>query len=627
MLDKIAKRSRKPEIHAELDRPQGPYYPGDLVRVTVTVSSEKSSVLPDVHAQMVGPDHLGPSTLVVQGKDVPADFNASYEAQFVLPLYPVPPSKDHLFCSWRVLLDYGELELPVPLVVPPPGMWVDSAEWEHEDRHGVTLHDPEKWFDALTSFKPEAPVRLWLPRLEWIEGETVEGKLMVRPKKDLTLKHLELSLVRDRRWTEFGGFRLMDNWKGPFESEKVEWDSEKDDSTTLLDHPVVFQAGKATEFPFSLHLARRGWPTLQMDEFDRRERGTTRIFVTGKADRSRDNIRLTRSIYVYNGSGKRVTQHLQDASDKLLAEESVVQFYKNTMCEWYSWDHKRKTSFATAKNPLTDTNVPLSFKEVANKTLDHFISQYRPVEGTPLYTLFTQFPLHPDEYLVDFSTTWALTSHRAVQVDQRTKSCQAVDLRDVRSVDKGLLQVKVRVASGDVVVFKKGEDLRPIPDKPLREAVRRLRADREGSPEGEIRSEDAEGLRQTAQSAQRQPLAAKQPVRVRTKRDDMKQRRTALIWLGWPIASIGVVLFLTSGAVAVMLALPQLSADSTGTLEGLIGAELCCAGPFFLGGLAALGLGLFGLLHARKLKAELDASSSDQTAGDDLHPGGIDPSS
>ncbi|HSR32479.1 MAG TPA: hypothetical protein VLY63_18110 [Anaerolineae bacterium] len=245
------------EITLELDRPSGPYYPRDVVQVEVTLDSDTECKIAGLRVGLlawelsISEDSEGYSSkrqtvdevvaeeTLLAGLALPAGFHASYQVALPIPADAFPPyHSSSIRSGWlvRATLDRGMkkdsiAEVEVPLVVPPPGEQVQPGEY------GVASHPGE------------VDMRLWLPGLEWVEGSTIEGNLVVMPRKSLDASEVRIQLKRQ---------------------EKVHVPRFKSSSTDYAERVVLagktrFEAGQATEMVFSFPVPVMGRPTRSTD--------------------------------------------------------------------------------------------------------------------------------------------------------------------------------------------------------------------------------------------------------------------------------------------------------------------------------------------------------------------------
>jgi len=195
---------RGKELTIELDRPTGPYYPGDPVHIAVTYVPRKDVSVRELRATLaawevhISEDSKGHRTrrtlsdqaieqeMVAVDDMVRAGSNLTYQADWRTPLDIMPSyAGDSLRCglSARVQVDVARSRdasesVVVPLLVPAPELRTEPG-WYGDPSH------PEK-----------ADMRLRLSSLEWVEGETVSGRLSVTPLEAFDAREVRVNLIR-----------------------------------------------------------------------------------------------------------------------------------------------------------------------------------------------------------------------------------------------------------------------------------------------------------------------------------------------------------------------------------------------------------------------------------------------
>jgi hypothetical protein len=276
------------ELAIELDRPTGPYYPGDVVQATVRLDSEKEIKTSGLRAELVAweliisedseGDTSRRSTLdevvagetLIEGMTLAAGFQGSYQVALPIPADAFPPyASSSIRSGWlvRATLDRGmkkdtSAEVDLPLVVPPPGERAKAGEVGESSHPG------------------DAEMRLWLPSLEWVEGETIEGRLLIAPRKSFDAGEVRIQLVRQ---------------------EKMRAPRYKGSNTDGIDRVVLagkmhFEAGQAAEMAFEFPIPALGCPT-------RHTEATTVTYMLQAllTRRLRKGFTTSTEIWVYNG--------------------------------------------------------------------------------------------------------------------------------------------------------------------------------------------------------------------------------------------------------------------------------------------------------------------------------------
>lgn len=157
-----------------------------------------------------------------------------------------------------------ESEIQVPLVVPPPGVKTQPGEFGQERSEEVDL-------------------RLWLPRLEWVEGDEIDGKVLVRPQAEFSVTDVRLELLLTEHVARsYGNTRIHSKGK------------------VKLADKVDFTPGQAIEYPFTLQIPEDGMPTRSTGH------STTAWSIKATlARRLRRDTEITVDIEVYNGLARR----------------------------------------------------------------------------------------------------------------------------------------------------------------------------------------------------------------------------------------------------------------------------------------------------------------------------------
>ena len=155
-------------------------------------------------------------------------------------------------------------EVELPLVVPPPGQMAPPGEYG-EVSHPDDVH-----------------MQLRLRKLEFVEGETIHGRLLIEPRKDFSAGEARVELVR-------GEYVPRDQGNQHVAIEqKVE-----------LARKPKFQTGIPVGYEFALHTPEQGCPTHQT--------GHSRVdwrIRAALSRRLRKDFTVEQEIFVYNGPGR-----------------------------------------------------------------------------------------------------------------------------------------------------------------------------------------------------------------------------------------------------------------------------------------------------------------------------------
>lgn len=241
------------QIKIDLDRPHGPYNPGDEAEILVTLLGEK-----DLHVdrfwcglrsweQVTTEDSDGYSTnwktmdeleaeqVLAENFDIASGAMRTFRMRFWIPKDAYPPCKGIYInggLQVQTRLELGlrrtiDQKIELPLVVPLP------AEGSPEGEYGV-------------SSRPDAvDMLLWLPGLEFLEGGVIEGRLTILGREKITAKEVRLQLLR----VEHGhGSRVRTKHSLKIESKQVAGRTQ-------------VSPGRRSEFSFKFNLPQMGCPT------------------------------------------------------------------------------------------------------------------------------------------------------------------------------------------------------------------------------------------------------------------------------------------------------------------------------------------------------------------------------
>ncbi len=115
---------------------------------------------------------------------LPSDFQQTFEGQLRIPDV-LPPAHEGRICQarWylkvvadRPMLPDEEYRAPVRLVVPPPGRYAEPGVFGEPSQPHL------------------ADLRFHLPGLEFVEGEVLEGQVVIRPHEDLEVRGVQVLL-------------------------------------------------------------------------------------------------------------------------------------------------------------------------------------------------------------------------------------------------------------------------------------------------------------------------------------------------------------------------------------------------------------------------------------------------
>lgn len=285
----ISRLERVTKVAVELDRPAGPYYPGDVIHATVTLDSEKETQISELRVGLLawevsfvegdngsGSRHVTVDETVAQQTlmgetTLAAGFHETYQVDLPILADAFPPcASPSLESNWRLKATADlrhkvdvNASVRVLLVVPPPGEHAQAGEVGESSEPGTV------------------DLRLWLPGLEWVEGETIEGRLLIRPRKGFDVGEVRVDLRRE---------------------EKIHASRYKHSTTyPSIDRVVLagktrFEAGQQVDLPFRLPIREMGCPT-------RRAASSTVVYTLQAtlSRRLRKNYTVGTEIWLYNG--------------------------------------------------------------------------------------------------------------------------------------------------------------------------------------------------------------------------------------------------------------------------------------------------------------------------------------
>lgn len=200
-----------PEVFIRLERADGVYYPGETVRAHITIAAEDDAKFKEIRAGLLFEekyqiidrqrDSDGDVSYVhvwrtneqwaareqIATEGFPKGFRQTYVYEWRLPDDPHPYCQAKIVVArWlvkatidRTLARDVNAEAPLYVVRPAPAQVSQGGESVDENT------------------APEVvDVRFQLPRLEYVQGETVAGRVVVEPRQDLNPRSLNLSLLR-----------------------------------------------------------------------------------------------------------------------------------------------------------------------------------------------------------------------------------------------------------------------------------------------------------------------------------------------------------------------------------------------------------------------------------------------
>ncbi len=207
---------------------------------------------------------------------LPPDFQQHFEGQLQIPEV-LPPAHEGHICQarWylkvvadRPLLPDEEYQAPVRLVVPPPGHYTKPGLYGEPSQPHL------------------ADVRLHLPGLEFVEGEVLEGEVVIRPREDLEVRGVQVLLRVHEHIPYDSVFHNAPDaefWETVYQAD--------------LAGPGTLRAGREQRYTFRIPLPH-GRPTCRHCGPE----GRISWYLHARLDRRlRRDPTVTQEIYLYNG--------------------------------------------------------------------------------------------------------------------------------------------------------------------------------------------------------------------------------------------------------------------------------------------------------------------------------------
>lgn len=207
---------KNPEFTIQLDRADAVYFPGDTVRAVVTLTSAGETKFREISVGLLyqerfqtmetgrepdgdrrPPTHEWRTDEQWAGKEIiardgalNANFNQTYNFAWQIPQRVGASYNGEIAqVSWmvRATIDRQPAqeitrETPLGVVVPPPNAYVQAGEFIEDN----PAHEA-------------VDVRFHLPKLEFVQGEEVRGRVVVLPKESIEPRSIRLDLVRSER--------------------------------------------------------------------------------------------------------------------------------------------------------------------------------------------------------------------------------------------------------------------------------------------------------------------------------------------------------------------------------------------------------------------------------------------
>ena len=299
------------DVTLTVDRPQGPYHPGDTVRATIALQVDKPVKVREVRVTLLlqqkyktlverevqqtasttttNPPATPPTTTTTKetveemstnekevDKQIPIREGTLNAGQTVEVALRIPPDAVPVYLSpniethWvikvtvdRPMASDSNAEMQLPLIVPPPGHYAKPGE-----------------FGSAINMNAAA-LRFNLPKLEYVNGETLNGELIVEPREAFEGREIRIELLHEERVTE-----------GSKPNELTTTDQKMQIAGTTKLEP-----GSNQTYDFSLAIAPKGQPTYVDPQ------ASSRWILKATVDRPwASDAEVTQEIYIYSGN-------------------------------------------------------------------------------------------------------------------------------------------------------------------------------------------------------------------------------------------------------------------------------------------------------------------------------------
>jgi hypothetical protein len=290
------------DVTLTVDRPQGPYHPGDTVHATIGLQVDKPVTVREVRVvlllqqkyktlverevqqtsstgtatttketveQMSTNEKEVDKQIPIREGELSAEQTTTVDLRIppdAVPVYTSPNIETHWVIKVTVdrpMASDANAELQLPLIVPPPGHYARPGEYGNATNMNV------------------APMRFSLPKLEYVNGETLNGELIIEPREAFEGREVRIELLHEERVTE-----------GSKPNELT-----TSDQKVQIAGTTKFQPGTPQKYDFSLAIAPKGQPTY-VDP-----KASSRWILKATIDRPWANdAEVTQEIYVYSGT-------------------------------------------------------------------------------------------------------------------------------------------------------------------------------------------------------------------------------------------------------------------------------------------------------------------------------------
>jgi hypothetical protein len=290
------------DVTLTVDKPQGPYHPGDTIHATIglqvdkpvkvrevrvvlllqqkyktlverdvqqTSSSGTTTTTKETTEQMSVNEKEVDKQIPIREGELSAEQTTTVDLHIppdAVPVYTSPNIETHWVIKVTVdrpMASDANAEMQLPLIVPAPGHYAQPGQYGNATKMDV------------------APMRFNLPKLEYVNGETLSGELIVEPRNEFEAREIRIELLHEERVTE-----------GSKPNEVTTSDQKMQIAGT-----TKFQAGSNQQYDFSLMIVPKGQPTY-VDP-----KATSRWILKATLDRPfATDAEVTQEIYVYSGN-------------------------------------------------------------------------------------------------------------------------------------------------------------------------------------------------------------------------------------------------------------------------------------------------------------------------------------
>ncbi|MEM7031634.1 MAG: sporulation protein [Chloroflexota bacterium] len=221
MLGKLFNRANA-TLTLQLDSGTGIYTPGDQVQVQITARTEKDLSVREGRVIFRYEERYAVKKEEYDSHDEEWETTTSWHMHDYIVA-------DHIFLADQILSGGTEKTFTVTFTVPTTAhpsyegsiiktSWTVKATLDRERAFDVNEEialniGPTRTEKTMTvqlgeSSHPDAcRLSLWMPNQNWVQGETIEGKLLLHPKDDFSVRQIRLELLGEEEVPEEEG-----NW-------------------------------------------------------------------------------------------------------------------------------------------------------------------------------------------------------------------------------------------------------------------------------------------------------------------------------------------------------------------------------------------------------------------------------